>query len=139
MKPVKNTTILYMDDDGDDIELLRDAFHSLDPAFRLLEASNGEEGLQKLHALKQNGALPCLIVLDLNMPKLGGRETLRRIKEDGFLSKIPVVVFSTSDSEKDKGHFQREAVEYITKPVEYALFLQAAKRLLNYCESQVQM
>ena len=135
MKAVKNTTILYMDDDRDDVDFLEEAIRSLDPCFELLHASNGEEGLKKLDALKQIDALPCLIVLDVNMPRLCGRATFRRLREDAGLSQIPVVIFSTSDSENDKAHFRAQSVEYITKPVEFNLFVEAAKRLLNHCQN----
>ena len=135
MKPVKNTTILYMDDDQDDIELLKEALCQLDPSFHLLHASNGEEGLQKLGALKESNALPCLIVLDVNMPRLCGRKTFEKIKADANLDHIPVVIFSTSDNEKDRAHFAGKSVEYMTKPVQFSLFVEAAKRLLNFCQN----
>lgn len=135
MKPVKNTTILYMDDDQDDVDLLQHAFSLLDASYTLLSAPNGEEGLAMLRTLKQKNTLPCLIVLDVNMPKLCGRETFRRINEDSVLSEIPVVIFSTSDYKGDKDYFVGRSVEYMTKPVHFDQLLKAAKRLLHYCRN----
>lgn len=135
MNPVKTSTILYVDDDPDDVELLEYAFSLLDASYILLSAPNGEEGLKALNALKESGSLPCLIVLDINMPRLDGRETFQRLKENPSFATIPVVIFSTSDSEKDKACFKTAGVEYVTKPICFDLFLEAAKRLLHYCQN----
>lgn len=135
MVPVKTSTILYMEDDRDDVELLTDVLHLIDPAFQLLHAPNGEEGLKMLQRLQTENALPCLVVIDLNMPKLSGRETFDRLKAEDMLSKLPVVIFSTSDSPSDKAYFKGEQVAYMTKPLEFDLLLQAAKRLLGFCQN----
>ena len=135
MRPTKNTTILYIDDDADDILMLQDAIHSIDTGYQIEQASNGEEGLQQLHRMKQEGELPCLVVLDINMPKLDGRQTLQRIKADQHLSGIPIVIFSTSNNPMDKMYFNGKNIEYITKPIQYAHLQQVARKLLNYCSS----
>ena len=127
-------TILYMEDDSDDVELLQAAIGSIDPSFQMLTASNGEEGLHQLSEMKAAGTLPRLIVLDINMPRMDGRQTLLRIKEDPALSTIPVVAFSTSKSALDKLFFERQHVAYITKPVRFDLFAEVARRLLAYLE-----
>lgn len=133
MKPVKKATVLYMDDDSDDLQLLQEAFYSIDTSCEMLFAANGEEGLEKLVQLKASGELPCLIVLDVNMPRLDGRQTFLRLKADETFSTIPVVIFSTSDNKRDKEFFVGENVAYMVKPVEHAKLLAVARRLLNYC------
>ena len=133
MKPANNNTILYIDDDGDDIEMLTDAINSIDSAYRIATAANGEEGLTRLHAMKQQGEFPCLIVLDLNMPKLNGKETFRRIKADEKLARIPLVIFSTANNPSEKTFFSQSNTEYITKPVNFSHFVEIAKKLLHYC------
>lgn len=133
MTPEGNFTILYIDDDGDDIEMLTEAVQSINADYHIAQAANGEEGLRKLNEMKKEGDLPCLIVLDINMPKLNGKETFRRIKADEKLAQIPVVIFSTSTNHSDKIFFSQSKAEYITKPVYFSHFKEIAQKLLHYC------
>ena len=134
MNTSATTCILYIDDDRDDFDMLSHAIREIDSTHEILEATNGEEGLALLKQLKTSGSLPCLIVLDINMPKLDGRQTFVKIKADAELRNIPIVVFSTSSSEVDKLFFKAKNVEYITKPYEYTHLVEVAKRLLDLCE-----
>jgi CheY-like chemotaxis protein len=136
METVKNNTILYVDDDEDDLEMLQEAIMSIDPSYPIVKASNGEDGLAQLLEMKRGRALPCLIVLDINMPKLDGRQTFLRIKADEDLSNIPIVIFSTSNNKMDKMFFAGKNVEYITKPIHFPHLLQVAQKLLAYCASK---
>ncbi|RYZ30661.1 MAG: response regulator [Chitinophagaceae bacterium] len=133
METVKNTTILYVDDDQDDLEMLQEAIMSVDPSYQIVKANNGEEGLARLLEMKLHKTLPCLVVLDINMPKLDGRQTFQRIKADEALSNIPIVIFSTSSNKMDKMFFAGKNVEYITKPIYFPHLLQIAQKLLAYC------
>lgn len=128
-----NQTILLVDDDKDDLQMLQEAVRQLNNSYLLEEATDGEQGFTRLQLMKKEGRLPCLIVLDINMPRLDGRQTFRLIRSDSTLSHIPVVIFSTSSSEMDKRFFKGENVAYITKPVEFRSFLSIAKTLLEYC------
>ncbi len=133
MKPV-NTTILYIDDDQDDIEMLQRALEIIDSSYQLQVANDGQKGLELLAILKQQGRLPRLIVLDINMPRMDGKMTFMNIKADSELAAIPLVIFSTSNSAMDKLFFQNKQVEYITKPVSFDHLVAVAKRLLKYVE-----
>ena len=124
-----------MDDDADDQQLLCDAFHSIDDRYQVLTALDGEEGLQKLHVLKQENNLPSLIVLDINMPRMDGRETFSRLQEEELISQIPIAVFSTSAAPGDRSFFERGNVHYITKPLTFSLFKQVAETLLQLCRA----
>ena len=131
--PVKNHIILCIDDDPDDLELLIEACHKIDPSHKIEVATNGYKGLDKLQEMKKNDDLPCLVVLDINMPGLNGKETLTEIKKDSDLSKVHIVIFSTSNSSVDKLFFQSKGVEYMTKPLDYASLIKVASKLLSYC------
>ena len=133
MEKVKNTTILYIDDDEDDLQMLQEAIRSVDASYQIVKASNGEEGLAELCNRKENETLPCLVVLDINMPKLDGKQTFQRIKADDVLSSIPIVIFSTSSNKMDRMFFAGKNVEYITKPIHFPHLQQVAQRLLSYC------
>ena len=126
--------ILCVDDDDDDIQMLHEAINGIDGTHTFVKAYNGVDALQQLNVMKKDGELPCLIVLDINMPKMDGRQTFVSIKNDEELADIPIVIFSTSSSPLDKMFFTKKNVEYITKPINYAILVEVAKRLLSYCK-----
>lgn len=128
-------TILAIDDDVDDLSILQEAINAVDPGASLLTAPNGAAGLEKLHQLKAESKLPCLIVLDINMPVMDGRKTYAAIKDDDVLKEVPLVVFSTSTSPLDKVYFEKMGAEYITKPVQFKQLLEVAKQFLDHCQS----
>ncbi|TCJ14324.1 response regulator [Flaviaesturariibacter flavus] len=133
-------TIVYMDDDQDDLQLLREAMDRFDGDYQLLDAADGIEGLELLQRLKAGHELPCLIVLDINMPRMDGRRTFQQIRKDPALAHIPIVIFSTSNSELDKLFFRGKNVEYITKPVHFNSLVEVAERMLQTChEAKVQV
>lgn len=129
-----NRTILLVDDDDDDLLILQEAFDALGSSFHILEARNGVEALQCLNQLKQLDALPDLIVLDTNMPRMDGKQTLGAIKRDAHLSTVPVVALSTSSAAVDKQFFEAYGVAFITKPIGFPELLSVATRLLSLCK-----
>src|SRR5689334_17213230 len=116
---MKKSFILWADDDEEDFNVINDVIKELNLPFEVVEVNNGKEALHTLHKFKQAGNLPCLIVLDINMPIMDGKETLSLIKGTEAFQGIPVVVFTTSSSEMDKRYFGRFQVEMLTKPPEY--------------------
>lgn len=130
---VSNHIIFYADDDADDRQLLCRALNTIDANYRILEAEDGDEAISRLKKMKESGVLPSLIVLDINMPKMDGKQAYVFIKSDEVLSAIPVIIFSTSKSELDKLFFKRKNTLYITKPTNYAHIVEAAAKMLSYC------
>lgn len=126
-------TVLVVDDDPDDRDMLQSALKDVDVSHHLIEANNGVEALMKLEELSKQGKLPCLVVLDVNMPKMDGRETFLAIRNNKKLSKIPIVIFSTSDSLLDKTFFQRHDTAYFVKPVNFTELRKTASRLIGIC------
>ncbi len=107
--------IFLIDDDIDDQELFIEAVHELDAEINCVCASNGEEGLAILEGLQTK--LPDLIFLDLNMPRLNGKQCLVRLKTNTKLRHIPVVMYTTSSQESDAHEsLKLGAVNFITKP-----------------------
>lgn len=107
--------ILLLENDLVDQEAVKRAFKALRVTNPLVIGNNGEEGLAYL----QNKAnrRPCLILLDIKMPKMDGLEFLRKIKKDEGLKQIPVVVFTASKEEKDKVEsFKLGVAGYMVKP-----------------------
>lgn len=128
-----NRIILCVDDDPDDLQILREALSTVDGRHTIVEANDGADGLVRLKEMVQKGTPPCLVVLDINMPKMDGKQTFVTIKSDEVLSAIPVVILSTSSSPLDKLFFAKKDTEFITKPIEFNHMVQVASKLLSYC------
>ncbi len=125
--------ILLAEDDEDDQELIAIAFDKVVPKHRFHITNNGQEALEYLSALPEK-SLPCLIMLDLNMPILNGFQTLDALKQDTRYQHIPKVVFTTSDSEEDKAAcLARGAKDYVVKPHSMKGIVKTIESLLNYC------
>ena len=110
---MKKYTILCVDDDSDDLQLLHETLKDTREDFEVIEAHNGKQAIDMLHRLRNDGTQPCLIILDINMPVLNGKETLSLIKKDEGLKDIPVVVFTTSGSDSDKNFCGFHGVEIL--------------------------
>ena len=123
--------ILWADDDMDDLMLMRHVLKDIGEEYDIREVNNGREALDYLENRKHTGLLPALIILDMNMPVLNGKEALNVIKQDEALKNIPLVFFTTSNSELDKLYCKRFGVEMITKPPQYGNLRDAVKRLLD--------
>jgi CheY-like chemotaxis protein len=138
MSPRTSVVILMADDDADDRDLTRDALVESRLANDLHFV---EDGVQLLDYLQQRGAYskpgsaprPGVILLDLNMPRRGGREALRAIKADPDLRNIPVVVMTTSKAEEDIAQsYELGASSFITKPVTFAGLVEVVRGLGKY-------
>jgi CheY-like chemotaxis protein len=126
-------TVLLIDDDKEDLGMLQEALKSIDINHKILEAHDGIQGLAKLKELNEKNILPCLIVLDINMPKMDGKQTFVTIKNNSQLSNIPIVIFSTSSSLLDKAFFERHNTAYFVKPINFVELARSASRMINMC------
>ncbi len=131
---VPTKTILCVDDDADDLILLKQAIHKIDSGYQIIEANDGVQALDILHHMKDTNNLPCLIVLDINMPRMDGKQTLVEIQQHDTLSSIPVVMFTTSSSMLDKKFSDSKKVEMITKPINESNLITTARKFLSYCD-----
>ena len=123
--------ILIVDDSLDDYEATKRAFAKANLANAIRHARSGEVALAYLRS--DEAVMPGLILLDLNMPGLDGRKTLEIIKRSPSLKKIPVVVLTTSDDERDiKACYELGANTYVQKPVDFDGLIAAVKRLKEY-------
>ncbi|OBF84511.1 two-component system response regulator [Mycobacterium sp. 852002-51163_SCH5372311] len=124
--------ILLVEDDPGDELITREAFEHNKLSNRLHVAHDGEEGLNFLYRRGeyQDAPRPDLILLDLNLPKYDGRQLLEKIKFDPDLSRIPVVVLTTSSAEEDiLRSYQLHANAYVTKPVDLDQFISAVRQI----------
>jgi CheY-like chemotaxis protein len=126
--------ILYADDDSDDQETMRDMIAAIDPQLEVVSCENGMEALEFLRSLPENATYPCFIIMDINMPRFDGMQTLQKIKADKNLKNIPVVMFSTSSLDRDIDvSMKLGAQDYITKPVHSEEMARVTARFSDYC------
>ena len=116
---VEPLDILLVEDDTADQKLIRSMIEKQGVAYDLCVARSAEDALDVLRPGKDSngGSRPDLIILDLNMPGMGGREFLKHVKADERLKQIPVVILTCSTSERDiLDSYQLQAAGFITKP-----------------------
>jgi CheY-like chemotaxis protein len=110
--------LFLIDDDADDQHVFAEALSEVDDSISLLTASNGLDALETLR--RAPSRLPDLIFLDLNMPKMNGKQFLKEIKSTAQLSNIPVVIYSTSSARVDREEtLDLGASDFIVKPNSY--------------------
>ena len=123
--------ILLVEDDSVDTMTVKRAFKDLKVTNQLICTINGEEALEYLR--DESKKKPCVILLDLNMPKMNGVEFLKTAKTNEALKKIPVVVLTTSEEEQDVVEsFNLGVAGYIVKPTNYKKFVEAIRAVDLY-------
>ena len=132
---LEEKTILYVDDDADDRDLLGEIMETITPAVKIIFAENGLKALKLLEGIKNEKFRPSLIVLDLNMPYLNGIQTFERIKADIELKSIPIVILTSGENPADISFFSLQGIPYFTKPVKFSDMESLARKLTSHCES----
>jgi CheY-like chemotaxis protein len=123
--------ILLIEDDNVDVMTVKRVLRDLKIANQLVSTSNGEQALEYLRA--DGNKKPCVILLDLNMPKMNGTEFLKIVKTDEALKKIPVVVLTTSSQQRDVVEsFKLGAAGYMVKSVGYEKFVETIRTINLY-------
>lgn len=128
--------IVLADDDLDDQAIIKEIFSLHADSITILNVLDGVETLRLLERLQKKGILPCLIILDINMPRMSGRETLQHLKAQEKLQDVPVVLFSTSQNDFDRKFAQQHGASYITKPFTYKNMEEVVKGFINQCHSE---
>lgn len=134
-EPVRPAQVLLVEDNEDDVELTLEALK--DSRVRM-DVHVVPDGVQAMKFLRRedeykDSSLPDLVLLDLNLPKMDGREVLREIREDKNLTDLPVVVLTTSQNEEDICKaYQMHANCYISKPVDFLQFTEIIKQIEGF-------
>jgi CheY-like chemotaxis protein len=134
--------VLLVEDDPGDVLLTREAFEHQKVANRLHVVNNGEDAMAFLHkeGASADAPDPDLVLLDLNLPGMHGREVLAAIKEDAHLQTIPVVVLTTSEAEEDVlRSYRLHANAYVTKPVDFDRFMAVVRAIDEFFVSVVRL
>lgn len=127
----RNFVFFIADDDQDDQELFVTALQQIDESCTCITAINGEEALKKL--FDEQIKLPDFIFLDLNMPKVNGKQCLEKIKQHKNLQNIPVIIYSTSANEKEASELSHMgATMFMQKPNRFSELFTALEKIVNY-------
>jgi chemotaxis family two-component system response regulator Rcp1 len=132
--------VLLVEDSPGDVRLTQEAFGAANPSIQLHVATDGVEAMAFLRREGANAAAPRpnLILLDLNLPKMDGREVLALIKEDDRLKTIPTVILTTSEAEADiVKSYQLHTNCYLTKPVQLENFESLVKSINDFWMTKV--
>jgi two-component system response regulator len=135
---VTHKDILLVEDNPDDVELTRLAFEEANVANHMVVAGDGAEALDYLfargkHAGRDPSQLPAIVLLDLNLPKLDGREVLQAIRANPATRELPVIVLTTSAEPFDvEASYALGVNSYIQKPVDFEQFVWAVRQVGLY-------
>ena len=138
MRSKNSVPILIADDDHEDCEMIRDALKESRLLNEVYFVHDGEQLLSFLNRQCESfqtgkNSLPGLILLDLNMPKMDGREVLKEIKRHPKLHQIPIIVLTTSQAEEDiMRSYNLGANSFITKPIEFQTLVQVMRDIGRY-------
>jgi chemotaxis family two-component system response regulator Rcp1 len=139
-KGSKPAEVLLVEDSPGDVRLTREAFREVNQAVHLNVVSDGMEAMAFLLHEGEHGRAPRpdLILLDLNLPKMDGREVLARIKNHESLKTIPTVILSTSEAAADiERSYELQANCYLSKPVLFDAFDSLVKNINDFWLTQV--
>jgi chemotaxis family two-component system response regulator Rcp1 len=134
--------VLLIEDNPGDARLTQEAFREANSSVRVHVACDGVEAMAFLgrEGAHINAPRPNLILLDLNMPKMDGREVLALIKSDSTLRQIPVVILSTSEAETDIAHcYEHQANCYLSKPTQLPDFESLVKAIDDFWLTKVKL
>ncbi len=134
--------VLLVEDDPGDVLMTREAFEDNKVANNLYVVNDGVTAMEFLRKQGEHADAPTpdLVLLDLNLPRMDGREVLAALKEDPELRRIPVVVLTTSEAEEDVlRSYSLHANAYVTKPVDFHRFIEVVRQIDEFFVTVVRL
>jgi CheY-like chemotaxis protein len=129
--------VLYADDDPDDLMLVKEAFDRYADNVEVVTTTDGEQALSYLASLDHFEPAPCLIILDINMPRLDGKEALKKLRTLPRYADIPVVLFTTSSYTLDREFARQHKAGFITKPLDVRQIESIADQFVQHCTDEI--
>ena len=130
--------VVYADDDPDDIDLVEEAFRQFASNVEVMTFQNGIQALSYLKNLSAADMLPCLIILDINMPVLTGKEVLVRLRQIELYENTPVVLFTTSSMPLDRNFALQYNAGFVTKPLGFEQMEIITRQFIDHCSEETQ-
>jgi CheY-like chemotaxis protein len=140
--PGRAIEVLLVEDDPGDVLMTKEAFEDYKLQNTLYVVNDGAEAMDFLRRQGEHADAPRpdLVLLDLNLPRMDGREVLQAIKSDPALASIPVVILTTSEAEEDVlRSYSLHANAYVTKPVDFERFIQVVRQIDDFFVSVVRL
>jgi CheY-like chemotaxis protein len=140
--PARQIEVLLVEDDPGDVLMTKEAFEDYKLKNNLHVVNDGAEAMDFLRRQGEHtdAPRPDLVLLDLNLPRMDGREVLQAIKSDPELASIPVVVLTTSEAEEDVlRSYSLHANAYVTKPVDFERFIQVVRQIDDFFVTVVRL
>jgi len=126
----ENKTVHLADDDEDDRMLMKEALEEANPGVNVVESEDGKELIENMKS--SDDLSDTIVVLDMNMPRMNGIETIQAMKEDPELAEVPTIMLSTSDNpELAKKAIDAGADEFMTKPNNFRALIDIAKKIFS--------
>lgn len=129
--------VLYVDDDPDDIELVCEAFSAYSRNVEVLTFRDGVEMLSYIESINPFQATPCLFIIDINMPRLNGKETLKRLRRIEEFAEVPAVLFTTSTLPSDENFAKNFNAGFVTKPLHTNQVHHIIDQIIDHCSEEV--
>jgi CheY-like chemotaxis protein len=133
--PPKNI-VLYADDDRDDIEMVREAFQQYSQV-NVITFPDGQALLKYAEQLLSENILPCLVILDINMPGMNGKETLKALRNMIGYDTVPIVLFTTSTLPSEAAFAKSFNAGFVTKPLRTEQINFIAENFIEHCTDEV--
>ncbi len=134
---MKSRYIIFADDDADDLELITGFFKHYNNSTEVRECRDGKEVMQLLDGLNHDEPTPLLVVIDINMPRMNGKETLMAMRHNPRYKNIPVVIYTTTINESDENYYSQLGASCFSKPASMEGVRQTARILADFCASQI--
>ena len=129
--------VIYADDDQDDLDLVQEAFTQYSKNVEVVPFKDGTSALSYLQRLSPVDPTPCLIILDINMPVLNGKEALVRLRQMDRFTEVPVVLFTTSSQPLDKSFAERYNAGFVTKPLDVRQMEVITDQFIDHCAEDI--
>ena len=131
---MKSHYIIFADDDADDLELITGFFKQYNRNVNVLEFKDGQEVMKFLSDFASPASKPLLIVMDINMPRMDGKEALAAIRQSKPLRNIPVILYTTSSSKEDQEFCKNHNASWVNKPYNIEDAKSIAKIIADFCK-----
>src|SRR5215213_5026652 len=130
---MRSRYIIFADDDADDLEMITGFFKQYNRNINVLEFRDGKEVLKFLEDFSITGNKPLLIVLDINMPRLNGKDTLTALRKNPKFQNIPIVMYTTSSNAVDEHYCKNLGAIWVSKFPTVEGVKQTARILADFC------